>query len=108
MCHIPPFCWDMKESDTNFNWPMEKRKKWLDKLVDAGVKKFYCAHYHYNSGGTYRKLKVVVASALGTHIKRKKPPEDIKNYPVKVANYMLGKTSFGGLEACVDTSGLLV
>jgi len=108
MCHIPPFCFEMKERDTNFNWPMEKRQKWLDKLVDAGVEKFYCAHYHHQSRGKYKGLEVVVASALGTHIKRKDPPGDIKDDPVKVADYMLGGTSFHSLATHEDTSGLLV
>lgn len=108
MCHIPPFCFEMKEADTNFNWPIEKRQKWLDKLVNAGVKKFYCAHYHYNSGGEYNGLQVVVASALGTHIKRNNPPQHIKDDRVQVANYMIGGTSFGGLALDEDTSGLLV
>jgi len=26
MCHIPPFCWDVEEEDTNFNWPKGKRE----------------------------------------------------------------------------------
>jgi len=108
MCHIPPFCYDMKEDDCNFNWPAAKREKWLDKLVDAGVRKFYCAHYHHRSGGKYRELEVVVTSALGTHIKRKAAPEEMKDDIVKQANFLLSGGSFDGLKLDEDLSGVQV
>jgi len=108
MAHIPPFCFDMKEASCNFNWPEEKRKTWLDKMVDAGVSKFYCAHYHHRSGGRYRELEVVVAAAIGTHIKRKTVPEEIKDDIVQRANFLLAGESFGGLKLEEDLSGLQV
>jgi len=107
MCHIPPFCFDMKEDDCNFNWPAEKRRKWLDMMVGAGVKKIYCAHYHHHARGIYKGLEVVVASALGTYIKRKVVPKDIQGDRALEANFLLGGGSFDGLKLEEDLSGLL-
>jgi len=40
MCHIPPFCWNVEEQDTNFNWPKGKREMWLDEMLKADVRRF--------------------------------------------------------------------
>jgi len=108
MCHIPPFCWDIEETDTNFNWPSDKRKKWLDIMVDANVKKVYCAHYHRNSRGKYRGLEVVVSGALGTHIRTKPVPDELLGSKLGEINFKLSRAGFEATETNPKTSGLQV
>jgi len=108
MCHIPPFCWDVEEKHTNFNWPKEKRKKWLDKMERGKVKKVYCSHYHRRAGGKYKDLEVVVSGALGTHIKTKSVPLELEGSSLDEINFKLSYQGFGGVETNEETSGLQV
>jgi len=108
MCHIPPFCWDVEEKHTNFNWPMEKRKMWLDKMEKGKVKKVYCSHYHRRAGGTYKDLEVVVSGALGTHISTKRVPLELEGSRLDEINFKLSYQGFGGVETNEETSGLQV
>jgi len=108
MCHIPPFCWDPEEKNTNFNWPKEKREMWLEKMVKANVKKVYCAHYHRRAGGKYKELEVVVSGALGTHILTKEVPRSLQKSRIEAINFKLSYEGFGGVEASEETSGLQV
>jgi len=105
--HIPPFCWHVEENDTNFNWPQEVRKKWLDRMIDAGVKNMYCAHYHRRAEGTYKDFKVMVTAAVGTSIFTKECPDDVKD-ELEQANFKISREGFGGLGAEPETSGLYV
>jgi len=109
-CHIPPFCWHPDEEHTNFNWPQERRKIWLDRMVAAGVKNVYCAHYHRRAQGMYKGLKVMVAGALGTSIFTKEAPEDLKEKgnEVELASFKVSGKGFKGLGAEEDKSGLYV
>jgi len=106
--HIPPFCWDVDEDDTNFNWPKDTRRRWLDKMVKADVRNMYCAHYHRKAEGRYKELKVMVTGAIGTSIDTKAVPEDIKGHKLKEANFKISRDAFGGLNAEPGTSGLYV
>jgi len=106
--HIPPFCWHVDENDVNFNWPKVTRMKWLDWMVEAGVRNMYCAHYHRRAGGTYNGLKVMVTGAVGTVIFTKDLPEDVKEDEVKKANFKISFEGFGGLSAEPKDSGLYV
>jgi len=108
MCHIPPFCWDVEENDCNFNWPKEKRMKWLDKMVEANIKKIFCAHYHRRAGGKYKGLEVVVSAALGTCIRTKSLPDEMEDRSLNAINFKLSFEGFGGTEAVEKTSGLHV
>lgn len=108
MCHIPPFCWDPEEKNTNFNWPKEKREMWLEKMVKANVKKVYCAHYHRRAGGKYKELEVVVSGALGTNILTKEVPPGLQQSRIEAINFKLSYEGFGGTEADEETSGLQV
>jgi len=108
MCHIPPFCWDAGEKHTNFNWPIEKRQIWLEKMVKANVKKVYCSHYHRRAGGKYKDLEVVVSGALGTSIRTKKVPRHHQKSRIDEINFKLSYEGFGGVEANEETSGLQV
>jgi len=108
MCHIPPFCWDPEEKDTNFNWPKQKREIWLEKMVKANVKKVYWSHYHRRAGGKYKDLEVVVSGALGTHIRTKEVPPNHKKSRIDEINFKLSYEGFGGVEANEETSGLQV
>merc|ERR1719219_1882965 len=98
MCHIPPFCWDFRENDTNFNWPKKERERWLDKMLNANVKKVYCSHYHRRAGGKYRDLEVVVTGPVGTHIRTKKVPKDRRKSKLDEFNFRLSYDGFGGTE----------
>ncbi|KAK7869703.1 hypothetical protein R5R35_011773 [Gryllus longicercus] len=65
--HIP---WFLKSTDEEveksyFTLSKEVQRAMLDKLVDAGVEKAFCGHYHRNAGGTYKTMEVVVSSAIG-------------------------------------------
>lgn len=110
--HIPAFCWDFREEESNFNQPMKSRKKWLDKMVEAGVKKMYCAHYHRSARGNYRDLEIVVCAPIGTYIKTKPAPEDIygddEDTELKAINFKLSFAGFGGLETSEETSGIMI
>jgi len=108
MCHIPPFCWDVQEDDTNFNWPKGKREMWLDKMLKADVKKVYCSHYHRRAGGKYKGLEVVVSGALGTHILTKDVPKEFRGSKLDEINFKLSYQGFGGTEVNEKTSGLQV
>jgi len=106
--HIPPFCWHADENDTNFNWPKVRRRKWLDRMVEAGVRNMYCAHYHRRAEGTYKDLKVMTTAAVGTTILTKELPEDVKHDEVQTANFKISREGFGGLSAKPEVSGLYV
>jgi len=106
--HIPPFCWHVDENDTNFNWPKVRRRKWLDKMVEAGVRNMYCAHYHRRAEGTYKDLKVMITGAVGTSIMTKDVPKDIKGDELGEANFKISFDAFGGLNAKPEISGLYV
>jgi len=108
MCHIPPFCSDFKEDDCNFNWPIGKRKIWLDKMVQANAKKIYCAHYLRRSGGEYKGLEVVVYAALGTCIRTKTLPNEIRESSFADINFRLSYEGFGGTAVGEETSGLQI
>lgn len=108
MCHIPPFCWDVEEQNTNFNWPKSKREMWLDKMLKADVKKVYCSHYHRRAGGIYKGLEVVVSGALGTHILTKDTPKELRKSKLDEINFKLSYQGFGGTEVNEKTSGLQI
>lgn len=105
-CHIPPFCFDPEEKQTNFNWAKGKRDMWLDKMVKANVKKVYCSHYHRRAGGKYKDLEVVVSGALGTHILTKEVPIEFQRSKLDEINFKLSYKGFGGVETNENTSGL--
>jgi UDP-2,3-diacylglucosamine pyrophosphatase LpxH len=107
--HIPPFCWNPDEADSNFNWPQERRKKWLDIMVGAGVQNMYCAHYHRRAGGMYKdQLKVTITRAIGTSIFTKDVPNEIKGNKVEEASFKVHRQAFGGLGAVEEESGLYI
>jgi len=108
VCHIPPFCWDVEERDTNFNWPKGKREMWLNKMSKAGVNKVYCSHYHRRAGGKYKGIEVVVSGALGTHILTKDVPKELQGSKLDEINFKLSYQGFGGIEVNEKTSGLQV
>merc|ERR1712060_958614 len=108
MCHIPPFCWNPEERDTNFNWPKDKRVKWLDKMMEAGVKKIYSSHYHRRAGGSYKGLEVVVTGAIGTQTLTKTVPPELQGSRLDEINFKLGFEGFGGVESKEESSGLLL
>ncbi|CAL8134212.1 unnamed protein product [Orchesella dallaii] len=63
--HIPLFVEEPEEEDFYFNVPKERRLQLLEKFYTAGVRYIFCGHYHRNAGGRYKKLELVVTSAIG-------------------------------------------
>ena len=71
--HIPPFLRSADEAKQYFNLEMSVRKNLLDRLMNAGVSKLFCGHYHNNAGGWYpsdtdRRLEVIVTTAVGCQL----------------------------------------
>jgi len=109
MCHIPPFCWDFDEENSNFNWPKDKREKWLDKMVDANVKRVYCSHYHRRAGGIYKKkIEIVVNAPIGTSIITKATPASITSRAIKDFNWRLRSESFGGCKTEEEFANIMI
>ena len=48
------------------NIPSGPRQKLLNQLKAAGVKAWFCGHYHQNAGGFDDDLEIVVTAAVGT------------------------------------------
>ena len=64
--HHPYFVKDPNEEYSKyFNFDKEERKKYLELLVENGVKLVMAGHYHYNSVGFYKNLKIVTTSSSG-------------------------------------------
>ena len=70
--HIPPFLYHPEEEKEYFNFALPNRKKFLDKLYDAGIRHIFTGHYHRNAGGKYKDLEVVVTSAVGAQLGKDK------------------------------------
>jgi len=51
-----------------FNLEIKLRRQLLSKCKAAGVKKWFCGHYHQNAGGYDDDLEVVVTSAVGPQL----------------------------------------
>lgn len=66
--HIPLFLQSIEEDDDYFNLPRTVRKEMADKFLKAGIRAVFSGHYHRNAGGTYKKLDMVVSSALGCQL----------------------------------------
>ncbi|ODM88174.1 Serine/threonine-protein phosphatase CPPED1, partial [Orchesella cincta] len=63
--HIPFFVEEPEEEDFYFNVPKPRRLELLERLYARGVRYIFCGHYHRNAGGHYKKLELVVTSAIG-------------------------------------------
>lgn len=68
--HIPLFLQSMDEDDDYFNLTKPVRQEMADKFTEAGITAVFAGHYHRNAGGTYRKLDMVVSSAIGCQLGR--------------------------------------
>jgi len=88
-CRIPPFCYDIDEMNTNFNWPRRKRVIWLDKMVAANVKKIYCAQFERSFRRVYKGLEIVASASIGTKIFTKPIPNKCKLSRLKEGNSRL-------------------
>jgi serine/threonine-protein phosphatase CPPED1 len=67
--HIPPFLEKRDEAKTYFNWKPDDRALYLEPMKRFGVSKFFCGHYHRNSGGHDGSLEVVTTAAVGCNMK---------------------------------------
>lgn len=63
--HIPWFTQNADEEETIYNIPRTTRMRMLEKLYKAGVRYFFCGHYHRNGGGFYKETEIIVTSAIG-------------------------------------------
>jgi len=88
-CRIPPFCYDIDEMNTNFNWPRRKRVIWLDKMVAANVKKIYCSQFERSFRRVYKGLEIVASASIGTKIFTKPIPNESKLSWLKEVNSRL-------------------
>jgi len=77
-------------------------------MVEAKIKKIFCAHYHRRSRGKYKGLEVVVSAALGTCIRTKPVPDEIDNKSLDAFNFKLSFEGFGSTETDEKLSGLHV
>lgn len=99
--HVPPFIFDVDESDEYFNLERSFRQDLLSRLSKKGVVAWFCGHYHRNAGAKYhdadgRQIEVVVTAAVGTQI-TDRPGGD-----------PLGKSGIGGHLIGEDESGFRV
>lgn len=98
--HIPPFVFEHDEPKGYFNLEPAVRKPVLRRMRKAGVKKWFCGHYHRNAGGWCEDLEVVVTAAVGTNVDTRADLED----PVDRLN--IKGMDFPTFRACPSTSGL--
>eukprot|EP00457_Paulinella_chromatophora_P011406 gb/GEZN01011545.1/.p1 GENE.gb/GEZN01011545.1/~~gb/GEZN01011545.1/.p1 ORF type:complete len:352 (-),score=45.98 gb/GEZN01011545.1/:94-1041(-) len=63
--HIPPFIQQPDEEKGYFNWEPQDRQVYLKAMKQAGVRAWFCGHYHANAGGFDEDLEVVVTAAVG-------------------------------------------
>jgi len=81
-------------------------------MVEAGVLKMYSAHYHRNSGGMYKGLEIVVCAPIGTYIRTKPIPVEMKGEDeesrLRAINFKLGFAGFSNTEIIEETSGLMI
>jgi len=106
-CHIPPFCFNVEEKNTKFNWPRSKRVILLDKMVDANVKKIYCAHFQRRSRRVYKGLEIVVSEPIGT-IYNKPIPKQSKGSRLKDVNFRSSLDASVGIKTSEDSCRLQV
>lgn len=66
--HIPPFIYKPDEPNGYFNLNTHVRANLLSRVMEAGVTKWFCGHYHRNAGGNCGGLEVVVTGAVGCNI----------------------------------------
>ena len=52
------------EKDSYYTFPLERRRKYLDLLRDAGVSYVFSGHYHRNAVAAYGPMKLVTTSAI--------------------------------------------
>jgi len=62
--HIPWFQHHPNHVSTH-SIPLETRKRMLDKLTQAGVKKVFCGHTHFHGQAWYGDMEMVITGALG-------------------------------------------
>ena len=63
--HHPWFLERGDEPDVYFNIPLQRRKRYLDLLHEAGVKTVFAGHYHRNAHGRDGDLEMVTSGPSG-------------------------------------------
>lgn len=57
--HVPPFVKSLDEADAYFNFPIDKRRAYLDFCVDCGVKFYIAGHTHTTLERSYRGVPIL-------------------------------------------------
>ena len=103
--HIMPFVENKEEADGYFNLSREVRKPLLDKMLEAGVGKWFCGHFHRNAGGwcdngkegaERKEMEVVITAAVGCNITTDERGD------------LLGLSGMAGVVMDADISGVRV
>ena len=63
--HHPPFVTDADEGHNYWNLPIERRRPFLDVLVDHGVDMVLCGHRHLNDRAEYQGIEIITSAAVG-------------------------------------------
>ena len=63
--HHPLFLREPDEADSIFVVPQVRRRVLLDLLTSYGAAAVFSGHYHKNSYGSYRGLRMVTTAAVG-------------------------------------------
>jgi hypothetical protein len=105
--HVPPFVSTPDEDDGWANIPSKQRQRLLQRAKKAGVKAWFCGHYHQNAGGWDEELEVVVTAAVGTVFDSQGRNTNGPKPNFSVVKQMLADPAHSGLRIVqVDEDGL--
>jgi serine/threonine-protein phosphatase CPPED1 len=63
--HHSYFLNDPEEKDQYFNFPLQKRRHYLELFKASGVKYIFAGHYHRNAGGRSGELEMITTGPIG-------------------------------------------
>jgi len=115
--HIAPFLHHADEPGGYFNIDPTTRGEWLHAVARSGATTWFCGHWHRNGGGVFTspegRVEVVVTSAAGSVIRNKyddlkKKPTDAATTKLSVEDMINDDTSWGGMQAREDVSGMRI
>lgn len=63
--HHSYFLTDPEEKDQYFNFPLERRRRYLELFKANGVRYIFAGHYHRNAGGHSGELEMITTGPVG-------------------------------------------
>lgn len=85
--HHPFFTKNIEEKDSYSNISQPKRNLYMDLFNNNNVKFVFAGHYHNNSEGSYKNVKMITTSAVGKQLGKAKPGfRIIKVYPDSISH----------------------